>query len=111
MTYYNAKRKIVDEQRLIDAKTFRRFTIFMALLIIGVSFMIDMLVWATLSRPYLWVILTTIACIVIFFSVFNMVVENNHSILFVYKLSKFFAVPYVLAIGEFLLLSLTGFLR
>lgn len=111
MTYYNAKQKIVEEQRLIDAKAFRRLTIFMALLLIGVCFMIDMLVWATLSRPYLWVIIVTIACIIIFFSIFNMIVENNHSILLAYKVSKFFIVPYILAILEFLLLSLTGFLR
>ena len=111
MTYYNAKQKIVEEQKLIDAKAFRRLTLFMALLMIGVSFMVDMLVWATLSRPFLWVIIVTIACIIVFFSVFNMIVENNHSILFAYKISKFFIVPYIFAIAEYFILSLTGFLR
>lgn len=111
MTYYAAKTKIVDEQKVVDAKTFRKFTIFLALLMIGVSFMLDMLVWCTLSRPFLWVLLITVACIVIFFSVFNMIVENNNTILGAYKVSKFFIVPYILSIVEFLVLRLTGFLR
>ena len=111
MTYYTAKQKIVEEQRLIDAKSFRKFVIFIALFLIGVCFMVDMLVWGVASRPILWVALVTLMFIIIFFSIFNMILEDNNSFLTAIKISKLFWLPYILSIGEFLLLKLTGFLR
>ena len=110
MTFYEAKTRIVDEERLIDSKSFKKFVAFMALFMIGVCLALNLLILATLGKAYIWCALATIACISIFFTIFKMILEDNNSFITAINVSKFFIVPYIVLIAEYLIFRVLGFI-
>ena len=107
MTYQKIKETVVDEQKVLNSKQFKKFIKYALLML---TFMIEFVMIAFAITNSLIAVFTSLLFIAGFIWFLDWAVEENKVLTNLIKLSKLWWLNILLIVGTFVLLKLTNFL-